>query len=176
MGTSSLQMMKDVSEDTVDPKIVCSYWSFAGENMFKSAKSRSFVLNYGLELGQKWSNTGFFYTFGLGFSIVSSSSRRDSMSISTNSSFIKVPAHLGYLIGNPNKLHIAARAGVYTNFLLRAEVNDEKLKVDFSDRFSWNGCFRVTFGIKKWGLLAEYVFPFQSGGEGMLVLGFNYGI
>lgn len=147
-------------------------FAFGGHNVFKHSQTSSFTMVMECEGGKFISTSSAFYTFGLGLFISSAYSKNAYYTYDASNWGFRIPAHIGYLLGNDKKFHASVRAGVYTNFIVGNKVNKEHVDISFGDRFSWNGGIRFTVGYKEYCLMAEYEFPFQSGGKGVWMFGF----
>lgn len=139
-----------------------------------SSSSSTFIIEY--ESGHFFPTTAVFYNLGLGLYFGNSKSSGHGYSYKASSWGLRIPLHVGYMFGNEDKLHVALRGGVYTNFLIGNKMNKETVKVPFKDRFGWTGSAKATVGYGIFCLTAEYLIPFKSGSEGLWMFGLSFGM
>lgn len=84
---------------------------------------------------------------------------------------LRVPATLGYIIGDPDSFHIALHVGPMWSYILSVDMDGTD--VDDMDRSSFSGLAKITMGYKYFSLCAEYVFPFESGSDGTWLIGIS---
>ncbi len=79
---------------------------------------------------------------------------------------IRIPAEIGYFIGDNNKGHMDIRGGIGWNFLTGMDYKGNDIDLSGYDRSSWNGSVRVSIGYRKVNIFGQYDFSFQSNGGG----------
>lgn len=142
----------------------------------RSSSYSSFVFTIDYESGNYFATTDAFYTLGLGLYVTKFNNKSSYSSYDALSWGMRIPVHIGYMFGKEDRFHIAARAGVYTDFLFSSKLNKERVKVKFKDRFAWEGGIRITVGYGIFTISGEYLFPFKSSSKGAWMFGFTLGI
>lgn len=121
-----------------------------------------------------------FATGGLGISVYSYNDSFSYMGYSVNndvSNFsILIPLHAGIMLGDLNTFNGTVQAGVIPSFTVYASANNSTVHLPFGQRWGFAGSVRGSVGYKNYGLLVEFMFPFQAGTKGTLFLGVSYSV
>ena len=116
-----------------------------------------------------------FATAGFGFSIYSYSESFSYMGYYSHASSLNVslllPLHAGIRIGGFDAINGTVQVGITPSITVHASANNETIHMPFGDRLGIGGSIRGTLAYKRYGLLAEYMFPFQSGAKGTFLFG-----
>lgn len=120
-----------------------------------------------------------FATGGLGISYYSYSDSFSyagySASVSGSSSTLLFPLRAGIRIGGNNGINGTLQAGLVPSFTLYSIANSETVHLSFGDRWGIGGSVKATIAYKRYGLMAEYMFPFSSGAKGIFLFGVSIG-
>lgn len=116
-----------------------------------------------------------FATAGLGLSYYSYSESFSyagySASVNGSSSTFLFPLRVGIRIGGNGGINGTLQAGLVPSFTLYSIANSETVHLSFGDRWGIGGSVKATIAYKRYGLMAEYMFPFSSGAKGVFLYG-----
>lgn len=116
-----------------------------------------------------------FATAGLGLSYYSYSESFSyagySASVNGSSSTFLFPLRAGIRIGGNGGINGTLQAGLVPSFTLYSIANSETVHLSFGDRWGIGGSVKATMAYKRYGLMAEYMFPFSSGAKGVFLYG-----
>lgn len=116
-----------------------------------------------------------FATGGLGLSYYSYSESFSyagySASVNGSSSTFLFPLRAGIRIGGNDGINGTLQAGLVPSFTLYSIANSETVHLSFGDRWGISGSIKATIAYKRYGLMAEYMFPFSSGTKGVFLYG-----
>lgn len=116
-----------------------------------------------------------FATAGLGLSYYSYSESFSyagySASVNGSSSTFLFPLRAGIRIGGNDGINGTLQAGLVPSFTLYSIANSETVHLSFGDRWGIGGSVKATIAYKRYGLMAEYMFPFSSGAKGVFLYG-----
>ena len=147
-----------ISTDKDDP-----YSQFFGEYNIAAHFGDVFALRLSGDLGKSFEEVPVFVTLGVGMTAAF-------MGDYTSRS-LRIPAEVGYFIGDSRKVHMDIRGGIGWNYLTGMDYDGHSVDLSGYSRSSWNGSVRVSFGYHKVSLFGQYDFSFQSGGGGSWYIG-----